>query len=210
MPPCGEPNFDRTLSSDAEALAKDWIAHDEKDGSNAHPPSVDISKWTSPQKVCFLDAMLSGLENRSPLKLSTIKSMKELYKFHETKNCEILFRFCMIGVSSSDEDLYPVVVRFITTQGRMKYVRPLYRALFATESGKQIAVQTFLDNKDFYHPIAAKMLAGDLGATVSEESNETESESKACTIFGIPFRTFIIGTTAIISIGALLLMKKRR
>mmetsp|Transcript_21845 Transcript_21845/g.27840 ORF Transcript_21845/g.27840 Transcript_21845/m.27840 type:complete len:117 (-) Transcript_21845:71-421(-) len=116
----------------------------------------------------------------------------------------------MIGVSSSDEDLYPVVVRFITTQGRMKYVRPLYRALFATESGKQIAVQTFLDNKDFYHPIAAKMLAGDLGATVSEESNETESESKACTIFGIPFRTFIIGTTAIISIGALLLMKKRR
>ena len=28
--------------------------------------------------------------------------------------------------------------------------------------GKELAVSTFLENKDFYHPIAAKMVASDL------------------------------------------------
>lgn len=44
----------------------------------------------------------------------------------------------------------------------MKYVRPLYRALYASKMGKKLAVIAFLQNKDFYHPICAKMIASDL------------------------------------------------
>jgi len=44
----------------------------------------------------------------------------------------------------------------------MKFVRPLYRALYQAESGKDLAKDTFLMNSDFYHPIAAKMLAVDM------------------------------------------------
>jgi len=43
-------------------------------------------------------------------------------------------------------------------------VRPLYRALYASKMGKQLAVIAFLQNKDFYHPICAKMIASDLKA----------------------------------------------
>lgn len=44
----------------------------------------------------------------------------------------------------------------------MKYVRPLYRALLRSKMGKQVALDTFKENRDGYHPIAQKMLAQDL------------------------------------------------
>lgn len=45
----------------------------------------------------------------------------------------------------------------------MKFVRPLYRALFASQCGKEVAFKTFKENYKMYHSIAAKMVAKDLG-----------------------------------------------
>ena len=54
---------------------------------------------------------------------------------------------------------------FVTCQGRMKFVRPLYRALRDSPcaNAKETAVRTFIENADFYHPICRKMVASDLG-----------------------------------------------
>ena len=133
-------------------------------------PKHDITKWTTARKTCFLDSMLATCtERKRPLSLHTIASMKEMYQMHESKNSEILFRFCMLAVEAGDGSILPVVVRFITTQGRMKFVRPLYRTLFQSKMGKDLAVSTFLQHKDFYHPIAAKMLAADLDESKLEK-----------------------------------------
>lgn len=43
------------------------------------------------------------------------------------------------------------------------YRRPLYRAMFKSKMGKQLAVDTFLKHRPGYHPIAQKMVAADLG-----------------------------------------------
>jgi hypothetical protein len=46
----------------------------------------------------------------------------------------------------------------------MKYLRPLYRALYRSGSGgKQLALDTFRAAADRYHPIARKMVEVDLG-----------------------------------------------
>ncbi|KAH8044532.1 epoxide hydrolase [Aureococcus anophagefferens] len=49
--------------------------------------------------------------------------------------------------------------------GRMKFVRPLYRALAKSPmpGAKDLAVDTFVAHADFYHPICRKMVASDLG-----------------------------------------------
>lgn len=65
-----------------------------------------------------------------------------------------------------------VIVYFITSQGRMKFVRPLFRALHESEMGRDLAVDAFLKNKDFYHPICAKMIASDLKLTAAKPANE--------------------------------------
>lgn len=45
----------------------------------------------------------------------------------------------------------------------MKYLRPLYRALHQHEVGRALAYETFSLARNSYHPIAAKMVASDLG-----------------------------------------------
>ena len=164
------PTFDRTLSAECEGLADAWISVDDGETMKGVLPKHDISEWSTGRKTCFLDAMIATCtERKRPLSLSTIASMKETYNMHESQNSEVLFRFCMLAVEAGDESILPIVVRFITSQGRMKFVRPLYRALSNSEMGKDIAVSTFLENKDFYHPIATKMLASDLNPSKSDK-----------------------------------------
>lgn len=58
--------------------------------------------------------------------------------------------------------VYPDAMKMATEQGRMKFVRPLYRSLFGTSSGKELAVSTFNANKQVYNLVCAKMVAKDL------------------------------------------------
>ncbi len=44
----------------------------------------------------------------------------------------------------------------------MKFTRPLYRAMYKSVKGKELAVKTFKEHRNMYHNIAAKMIAKDL------------------------------------------------
>lgn len=157
MPPI-VPDFDRTLSQQSDDLASLWFAVD-RDGRML--PTVDTSSWSSLQITNFLD-QLQTLAGNTPLKIATLNAMNRVHKLTDTSNAEILFRFCLMCLQSEDPGILSAVIYFITAQGRMKYVRPLYRALYKSEIGKDIAQRVFLDHKDFYHPICAKMIASDL------------------------------------------------
>eukprot|EP00562_Extubocellulus_spinifer_P025519 CAMPEP_0178657644 /NCGR_PEP_ID=MMETSP0698-20121128/25513_1 /TAXON_ID=265572 /ORGANISM="Extubocellulus spinifer, Strain CCMP396" /LENGTH=704 /DNA_ID=CAMNT_0020299871 /DNA_START=17 /DNA_END=2131 /DNA_ORIENTATION=- len=175
MPPAPyEPNFDRSLAEGAENLASEWLEYDAGKIVGAPGTGSDIEKWSTAQRTWFLDVMLAAVEKRSaPLKVETVTAMKDTYSFHEQKNAEVLFRFLLLAVPTADvgSDILDITTRFITTQGRMKYVRPLYRTL--RDSGSQsraLAATTFLANADFYHPIASKMLASDLAAAGDKDT----------------------------------------
>eukprot|EP00592_Proboscia_alata_P015798 CAMPEP_0194394050 /NCGR_PEP_ID=MMETSP0174-20130528/123639_1 /TAXON_ID=216777 /ORGANISM="Proboscia alata, Strain PI-D3" /LENGTH=760 /DNA_ID=CAMNT_0039189805 /DNA_START=47 /DNA_END=2329 /DNA_ORIENTATION=+ len=170
--------FDRTLSKASEELAEAWIAYDVSNGVGV-APTTDIAGWSSSQITCVLDTMLdkTNAGEANPLKLSTVKEFGDMYGLKETKNSEILFRYCRLAIHARDEDILPVVVHFITTQGRMKYIRPLYQDLFTCGYGV-LAVKTFVSKKDFYHPIAAKMLAVDLKISVEKGNHHVQGEQE--------------------------------
>jgi len=66
-------------------------------------------------------------------------------------------------LKSKNESIFPSVVEFVIEQGRMKFVRPLYRELYrVSDNGKEIARKTFLEHRKIYHSIAEKMVAKDL------------------------------------------------
>jgi leukotriene-A4 hydrolase len=146
MPPT-VVNYDRTLSEASERLASQWMAVDQ---SESMLPLENVQGWSSGQITCFLDEMLSITSSSQPLKTSTLKSMNSLYSFASSKNSEILLRYCRLAVAAEDQSILPIVIRFVTSQGRMKYIRPLYKALFQSKIGNELAVQTFLQHKDFY------------------------------------------------------------
>lgn len=156
MPPV-EPKFDRTLAAEAEQLAELWYAVDRKGKA---VPDTDISDWSSDRKICFLDH-LTGLVGDTPLKVSTVHALHKQYDFGATKNSEILHRYSMLAIAAEDESMIMVILHFVTSQGRMKFTRPLYRALFASK-WRGLAIDAFYEHQNFYHPICAKMLANDL------------------------------------------------
>lgn len=87
-----------------------------------------------------------------------------------------------LAVQSGWSAIYPDAVVFLLEQGRMKYCRPLYRALCKVNGlaganmmvgvlfnissqnpdSAQLARDTFSRHREKYHPIAAEMIAKDL------------------------------------------------
>ncbi len=69
-----------------------------------------------------------------------------VYCFSTSRNSEILLRWQSLCLRSEYTKVLPQVVEFITKQGRMKFVRPLYRLLFSVAAAT--AVETFDAFKD--------------------------------------------------------------
>ncbi len=90
--------------------------------------------------------------------------MEKVYEMSSYSNAEIRFRWQCLCLESHYEHIFPDVVKFITSIGRMKYVRPLYRSLSKCgQTGMDLAKATFFEHKGFYHPICGMMVAKDLG-----------------------------------------------
>lgn len=70
-------------------------------------------------------------------------------------------------------------VDFVTSQGRMKYVRPLYREMFKSPMARILAVETFLKHASSYHPIARKMVAADLHIKTGEAGGKVGGKEGA-------------------------------
>jgi leukotriene-A4 hydrolase len=77
----------------------------------------------------------------------------------------VRFRYLTLGVRAGLRgSVFADAVKFLTEQGRMKFIRPLYRDLFkAGEEGKALALATFQEHKSMYHAIARTMVSKDLG-----------------------------------------------
>jgi leukotriene-A4 hydrolase len=155
MPPVNMLDyFDNSLAVKADSLAKEWI----KDGAT-NKTKEDLKGW-SPQEIGIFLQVIS--ENTLPQE--TVERMDELYDFSSSRNSDIRERWYRICIKSGVERIFPLVVSFLKEQGRMKFVRPLYRELFKhSEKGKALALKTFQEHRSYYHSIASKMLAKDLG-----------------------------------------------
>ncbi|KAL9645691.1 hypothetical protein ABK040_003424 [Willaertia magna] len=141
-------NFDNTLSTSAVELADRWI---KKSGPFERD---DIKGWTSHHICYFLDRLLESETEIS------IEQLDKTYDFSSNTNSEIMHRWQMLALKWKYEPIKPFVVKFITSQGRMKYVRTLYSNLFKVDP--ELAVKTFKEHEGFYHSIARKMIAKDL------------------------------------------------
>jgi len=95
--------------------------------------------------------------------LATLHKMDSLYRLTKMANGEVRSRWQRICLLSRADFIVPHVLGFLKEQGRMKYVRPLYRDLSKWPEKREIAISIFKEWRDNYHPIAAKMLAVDLG-----------------------------------------------
>jgi leukotriene-A4 hydrolase len=151
MPPY-DPGFSTKLSDCCHALAKSWLSGG--DGCTLN----DISGWTSGQISCFLDYLI---EHNSKITKRILAQMEFVLKFTEAHNAEILYRWLLLCLKVGYTDTILIRLKeFITSQGRMKFVRPLYQLYYEVDPAD--AQTLFLQHRNRYHAIAQKMLAKDV------------------------------------------------
>ncbi|KAJ2888428.1 Leucyl aminopeptidase yscIV, partial [Coemansia aciculifera] len=157
MPPVGN-KYDERPQQICLELADRWIAasSDADFGQFSHK---DIDGFSTMQKVIFL----TRLADRSPLPEATLAALDSVYQLTDHRNCEVRFGWLSLALKSNYMTATTAVIDMLSTQGRMKYTRPLYRLLHACPDGRDIAEQTFQRLRDFYHPICARMVEKDLG-----------------------------------------------
>ncbi|WWC71745.1 leukotriene A-4 hydrolase/aminopeptidase [Kwoniella pini CBS 10737] len=154
---CVDIEYDDTLSKACYDLAAKWDKA--RNGDVAGFSKDDIKEFSSTQTVVFLDK----LETYDTLPPKVVASLDKLYGLGSTGNAEIALRFYEIALKSGPE-YAESAAKWVINKGRMKFCRPVFRLL--NEQTPELAKKIFLKHANFYHPIARKMIAKDLGVKV--------------------------------------------
>ncbi|KAJ4165787.1 hypothetical protein LMH87_007403 [Akanthomyces muscarius] len=148
LPP--KPDFDTTLAKQCYDLAGKW-----KD-SSFEPNLKDIEGLTANQ----LQVFLGEVQEQKGLSAERAQKMGAVYEFISSKNVEVLAAYYRIALEANDPTCVYGVAELLGRVGRMKFVRPLFRGL--NEVNRDMALETFAKNRDFYHPICRGMVEKDL------------------------------------------------
>ncbi|CAM9320099.1 unnamed protein product [Ectocarpus sp. 13 AM-2016] len=193
--PAVTPTFNKTLSEESEGLADVWArAAQAGESELADPEAAKFEAWTSPQKVTFLQRLvdLSSEREGAPtvsFPLPLIQAMDQAYGLTKTGNSEVRFCWHKLCLRAKAFFIVPHVLDFVTSMGRMKFTRPLYRELFALDGDTRVtAVNTFKERASFYHPICRSMVAKDMMVEL-DEGRRTPKRSTSLASLSMMSRT---------------------
>ena len=111
------------------------------------------TQWTTDERLRFL--------NRLPRKLpkARLDALQSAFDLNGSTNMEVRYAWLDLAVSSRYEGAIPSLEQFLTSQGRGKFVRPLFQALAKDKQwGLQIAKRTYPKARPLYHPIVTASL----------------------------------------------------
>jgi len=113
------------------------------------PGSLPASGWSTQEWQHFLTTLPEGL---SPTQLTTLDRAFDL---SDRGNSEVLFLWLRIAIRHRYQPAMPVLERFLTSQGRRKFVRPLFEDLLKTDWGRPVAERIYANARPMYHSVTA-------------------------------------------------------
>ncbi|THV01236.1 hypothetical protein K435DRAFT_963588 [Dendrothele bispora CBS 962.96] len=161
--------YDTSLAKAAYDLAARWDASRASDVSRLDFKESDLDGFDSNQKVAFLEK----LQSYDHLPSSHVEYLASLYKVSSTHNAEIRLRFYQLSLADPStpaahkyaEEAANWIIGNGTGMviGRMKFCRDVFRAIYGVD--QKLAVDTFMKEKNSFHPIARRMIEKDLHLT---------------------------------------------
>jgi leukotriene-A4 hydrolase len=136
--------------SDAFAQVDTQIAAFVK-GAPAHTLQVD--GWVTQQWQHFLNNMPPTL---TPDQVAALGDKG--FRFSQQGNSEVLFSWLRIAIRHHYTPAMPALEHFLTSQGRRKFLKPLYEDLMATDWGKAEAKRIYRRARPLYHAVATSTL----------------------------------------------------
>ena len=83
----------------------------------------DMDALSSGQRIEFLAQLLE----EAPLSVEKLNKMEQLYNLNANNNSEIKCKWIRLGLKGKWMNAVPRAVEMVTEQGRMKFLRPIYR-----------------------------------------------------------------------------------
>jgi leukotriene A-4 hydrolase/aminopeptidase len=108
---------------------------------------IQTQDWTVHQWLYFLNNMPELLGEKQ------LGELDAAFSLTASKNNEIAHSWLMIAVKNEYKPAYERLYEYLTTIGRNKLVKPLYRELSKTPDGKAFAKRAFEQAKPGYHPL---------------------------------------------------------
>ena len=136
--------------SDPQAFA----AVDSASTAFATGGAPDVSAWngyTTDERLRFL--------NRLPRKLDTLRldSLASAFALSSSTNNEVIFAWLDLATRNRYDPAVPALTAFLTSVGRGKFVRPLYKNLYAdADWGRPIAAHLYAQARPLYHPMVTR------------------------------------------------------
>ncbi len=116
-------------------------------------PAQQWARWTTAERLRFV--------NRLPRKIDgqRLRALDQQLTLSATRNNEVLFAWLSLAVENRFDPAIPALERFLTTQGRRKFVAPLIEALAKDQTwGRPIAARVYRQARAGYHPITTRGL----------------------------------------------------
>jgi leukotriene-A4 hydrolase len=114
--------------------------------------SLATASWTTQEWQHFLGSLPSNLSS------SQIADLDGAFEFSASGNSEVLFAWLRIAIRHRYEAAMPALGRFLTSQGRRKFLKPLYEDLVKTDWGKAEAKRIYTQARPGYHAVATATL----------------------------------------------------
>ncbi len=122
-------------------------------GGGATASSLQVAGWTPQQWQHFLELLRT-----MKLTPAQMRALDEQYQLSSSGNSEILFAWLRVAVARQYEPALPALERFLTSQGRRKFLRPLYEDLMQSPWGQPIARRIYEQARGSYHAVSAQAL----------------------------------------------------
>jgi leukotriene-A4 hydrolase len=123
--------------------------------------SLRTATWSTQEWLHFLAELPAMM---TPAQLA---ELDRAFGLTERGNSEVLFAWLRIAIRHHYQPAMPALERFLTSQGRRKFVRPLYEDLMKVEWGRAAARRIYATARPLYHAVTAgsvdKIVLGETG-----------------------------------------------
>lgn len=152
------PKYNTTLEIKCKELLKNFLEYDESKTASPITPEI-VQSLSTEQKIHLLQKLL---QEDKPLSHKKVEHLDAAFGFPKVKNSEIKFRWLRVGIRAHWLPSVAPTLEWVNEVGRMKYVRPLYRDLYAWEDVRQQTIENFQNNKEKMMHVVAYTVSKDL------------------------------------------------
>jgi leukotriene-A4 hydrolase len=146
--PEGAPVPESDAFSIVDQARDTWLA------GKIQADEINSEKWVVHQWLYFLNNMPEILSQEQ------LADLDKAFALTNSKNNEIAHSWLLISVINWYHPAFNRLHDYLTSIGRNKLVKPLYKALSQTQEGKVMARKAFSEAKAGYHPLTIKANEG--------------------------------------------------